>query len=109
MAGRGHGHRNPIVETPTMVLFWQGWPSQWNPSAKDIVYQGNIAKFTQNHKVRKLLLATGDKRLVEASPMDRIWGIGLHADDPRSRDESQWEGTNWLGNVLERVRTTLRE
>jgi ribA/ribD-fused uncharacterized protein len=73
-----------------------------------VVYRGNLAKFEQNADLRALLLATGEHAIVEASPHDRIWGIGLAADDPRATDPSQWQGTNWLGKALMRVREELR-
>jgi len=46
---------------------------------------------------------TGGKTIVEASPYDKIWGIGLSKDDPRALDRSQWQGTNWLGEAIMRV------
>jgi len=76
----------------------------WDASARDIVFQGNYAKFEQNADLREKLLATGDKLLVEASPTDRIWGIGLGMDDERRHDPKNWQGTNWLGEVLTKVR-----
>ena len=56
----------------------------WDRECFDIVVRGNVAKFGQNEPLRHYLLETGDKVLVEASPVDRIWGIGLAADDPRA-------------------------
>jgi ribA/ribD-fused uncharacterized protein len=81
---------------------------RWNATCRDIVLQGNLAKFSQNPELKKLLLATGDKTIVEASPLDTIWGIGLAADDPRATDPTQWRGTNWLGDALMRVREELQ-
>jgi ribA/ribD-fused uncharacterized protein len=53
------------------------------------------------------MLATGDQVMVEASPVDRIWGIGLAADDSRARSPAQWQGTNLLGFALMRARGML--
>ena len=80
---------------------------RWTASCREVVYRGNLHRFRQNADLGQLLLDTGDKRIVEASPKDRIWGIGLSADDPRAHDPAQWRGTNWLGEALERVRQTL--
>lgn len=80
----------------------------WSEVARDYVFKGNIAKFSEPH-LRDILLATGEKLLVEASPYDTIWGIGLSEDDPRAKDPSQWRGTNWLGETLMRVREELRK
>jgi ribA/ribD-fused uncharacterized protein len=82
-------------------------PAVWDRHCREVVYRGNLAKFGQNAGLRKLLLETGSKRIVEASPTDAIWGIGLAADDPRALDPAQWRGTNWLGGALVRVRETL--
>jgi ribA/ribD-fused uncharacterized protein len=81
---------------------------RWTEACMEIVYRGNVAKFSQNADLRELLLATGDRTLAEASPNDLIWGIGLAATDPRAADRSQWRGKNWLGEVLMRVRDDLR-
>jgi len=79
----------------------------WNREAKQIVYRGNHAKFTQNSELLVALLATAGHTLVEASPTDRIWGIGLSEDDPRVHQRSTWRGTNWLGEVLTQLREDL--
>ena len=55
----------------------------WRENRDRIVYQANVLKFMQNPKLKELLMATGDTILVEASPVDKIWGIGLHMDDER--------------------------
>lgn len=79
-------------------------PIRWNDVARDIVFAGNLLKFTQNEGLKQMLLDTGDRILVEASPYDKIWGIGLSEDDPNIEDASKWLGTNWLGHVLMEVR-----
>ncbi|MBZ5709938.1 NADAR family protein [Nannocystis pusilla] len=80
----------------------------WERECLEIVVRGNRAKFGQDPDLRAALLATGDKLLVEASPLDRIWGVGLRADDPRIHDTSRWRGKNLLGEALMRVRAELR-
>lgn len=82
---------------------------EWNKVAMDIVVKGNLAKFGQNEKLKKKLFATGDRMMVEASPDDKVWGIGLAEDDPKALDRHQWEGTNWLGEALNQVRDELSE
>ncbi len=79
-------------------------PSQWNEVARDIVFAGNVAKFTQNSDLKEMLLQTKGTTLVEASPYDKIWGIGLKENDPRALSRETWQGTNWLGEVLTEVR-----
>lgn len=79
----------------------------WEKHAKDIVTKGNIAKFSQNEDLLSFMKTTKDLILVEASPYDRIWGIGLGEDDPDIEDESKWQGTNWLGECLMRAREVL--
>ncbi len=79
----------------------------WNQNCQTIVYQANLAKFSQNEELKKLLLATGSSILAEASPYDKIWGIGLTSKDKRAQNPKQWLGTNWLGQALMKVRTEL--
>ena len=69
---------------------------------------GNLAKFGQHPELRTFLLGTGQRVLVEASPRDRIWGIGLTRDDPAARDPARWPGLNLLGFALMDVRDALR-
>ncbi len=82
---------------------------RWEEARSEIVVRGNLAKFSQNPLLRDFLLDTGDRVLVEASPVDRIWGIGLAADDPRAENPEQWRGLNLLGFALMEVRWLLRE
>lgn len=79
----------------------------WQVAAVDVVYKGNYAKFTQNPKLMKCLLATEGTVLVEASPYDKIWGIGLGENDARRIPPKQWPGTNLLGLVLTQLREDL--
>ena len=83
-------------------------PKTWTRACRGIVERGNLAKFSQDDTLRQLLLDSHPKRLVEASPYDTIWGIGLRASDPRASNPEQWRGTNWLGLSLEAVRDALR-
>ncbi|MFD4430098.1 NADAR family protein [Nocardia sp. NPDC058497] len=80
----------------------------WEQARFEIVVAGNVAKFGQDAALRTYLLGTGSRVLVEASPVDRIWGIGLAADDPRAADPAQWRGLNLLGFALMRARSILR-
>jgi ribA/ribD-fused uncharacterized protein len=81
----------------------------WIACREEIVYNGNLAKFRQNPVLLEKLLETGGSVLAEASPFDRIWGIGLSASDPSARDSSRWRGQNLLGKALMEVRATLAE
>jgi ribA/ribD-fused uncharacterized protein len=80
---------------------------KWNAVAQDIVYRASKAKFTQNDDLKATLVATVGTTLVEASPYDTIWGIGLRKEDPRAMDRATWRGTNWLGIALTRVRNEI--
>lgn len=80
---------------------------KWESVCKQIVYEGNYAKFSQNDDYRQELMKTIGTELVEASPDDKIWGIGLEESDERAKDKSQWQGTNWLGEVITRVREDM--
>ena len=80
----------------------------WNKVARDLVYCGNYAKFTQDQKLKGILLATDGTTLVEASRYDRVWGMGLSADDPKILSRKTWKGTNWLGEVLTKVREDIK-
>ena len=79
----------------------------WIERRFSIVVQANHAKFSQNAELVQFLRATGSRVLVEASPVDRVWGIGLAADDERTNDPNQWQGLNLLGFALMQVRNGL--
>lgn len=80
----------------------------WDTVKHSVVLNGNYYKFTQNDGMRDFLLSTGDKILVEASPLDKIWGIGLAADHDNARHPAAWKGENLLGFALMEVRDELR-
>ncbi len=79
----------------------------WEKHRFEIVVAASVAKFGQHEDLRALLLATRDRVLVEASPTDRVWGIGLAAGDERATDPKAWRGLNLLGFALMRARTIL--
>ena len=81
---------------------------KWAAERTNIVFRGNLAKFTQNAHFKSLLLETGDRQMVEASPIDKIWGIGLAANNPMAYDPNKWLGLNLLGKVLADVRTHIK-
>jgi ribA/ribD-fused uncharacterized protein len=82
--------------------------AQWDAASFDIVVRGNLAKFSQHPALGEFLLATGEQVLVEASPVDRIWGIGLAAEDKKASQPEKWRGLNLLGFALMQVRSALR-
>jgi ribA/ribD-fused uncharacterized protein len=81
--------------------------AKWRDHRYDIVVEASFSKFGQNEALRAYLLSTGQKILVEASPKDAIWGIGLGASDPRAKNPSEWLGLNLLGFALMEARERL--
>lgn len=79
----------------------------WAELRYDVAVRGNLAKFGQHEDLRAYLLSTAPQVLVEASPVDAIWGIGLAADDPAAERPLDWPGTNLLGFALMEVRARL--
>ena len=80
----------------------------WKQNARRLVTEGNLAKFSQNEELKAFLLETDSKVLVEASPHDRLWGIGLKSNDDRVKDPATWQGQNLLGFALMDVREELK-
>lgn len=80
---------------------------RWDQVKFDVIYTLNWFKFTQNEQCKSFLLSITQDTLVEASPFDPIWGIGLSADDSRARQRSTWLGENLLGQVLTMVRNDI--
>ncbi len=81
--------------------------NHWNGVRQLIVYEGLLAKFSQNDKLREQLKATGNAVLAECAVKDRIWGIGLSMDDPNRLDRVKWKGQNLLGYALMMARDRL--
>ncbi|MEV4249538.1 NADAR family protein [Streptosporangium canum] len=79
----------------------------WNEHRYEIVVGANIAKFGRHPELGDFLLGTRGRVLVEASPVDRIWGIGLTADDERASSPATWRGLNLLGFALMDARDAL--
>lgn len=83
-------------------------PEVWDRHKFDLVVTGNWYKFSQHKGLKEYLLGTGEQVLVEASPVDRIWGIGMAGDDPAAKDPASWQGENLLGFALMEVRAKLK-
>ncbi|WP_018544821.1 NADAR family protein [Streptomyces sp. LaPpAH-108] len=81
----------------------------WARERAGIVVEGSVHKFAAHDELRAFLLGTGERVLVEASPVDRVWGIGLAADDERAGDPERWRGPNLLGFALMAARARLRD
>ena len=79
----------------------------WFANRTRIAVEGALAKFGQNKDLGDILLGTEGTALVEASPSDKIWGVGLGVDDPRILDRSKWRGQNLMGDVAELARAHL--
>jgi ribA/ribD-fused uncharacterized protein len=75
-------------------------PTIWDQHKENIMYIAIREKFNQNPTILKKLLKTNNKLLVEASPWDTVWGIGLAKNDPLIHDENNWKGQNLLGKLL---------
>lgn len=81
----------------------------WNTKARNIVYDCCLLKFKQNPDLFEALMATDGMLLVEASPTDKIWGIGRGGYEEDLNDVKTWKGSNWLGEVLTRLRENLKD
>ncbi|CAM4001628.1 NADAR domain-containing protein [Flavobacterium branchiophilum] len=80
---------------------------RWLNNRFQIVKEGNLHKFSQNKKLKEFLLNTKDNILVEASPVDAIWGIGMASDHKDCTHPERWRGLNLLGFALMEVRDEL--
>ena len=82
-------------------------PKIWDEKKYEIVVEGNYHKFSQHESLRQFLINTKDRIIVETSPVDTIWGIGLHQDDEKAMNPNLWKGQNLLGFALLEVRDRL--
>ena len=80
---------------------------EWNDVKTDIVTEGNRLKFSQNPDLLEFMTLHKDKELVEASPVDPIWGIGLHPTEENIEDRTTWKGLNLLGKCIMQARKQL--
>ena len=83
-------------------------PQRWEAHRSDIVTQANYLKFGQHEELKSFLLGTQNRIIVEASPRDRIWGIGMGKNNPSALYPDQWRGQNLLGFCLMEARDRLR-
>lgn len=102
-------HRIKLAETPyqcfTLGQSVKGFnKARWNSKAKDVMYKACLAKFQQHPVLRDFLLATGTTTLVEASPTNKTWGIGVKLSSPDVFNQAKWNGENWQGKLLMRIR-----
>ena len=80
----------------------------WNEIATEVMTTAVNANFEQNTKLKNLLLGTGNTIFVEASPKDKIWGVGIAMNDERVFDQKNWQGANKLGKVLMACRDRIK-
>jgi ribA/ribD-fused uncharacterized protein len=82
---------------------------EWDKVKYKIVLNGNYYKFSQNVDMLEALRSTGNKVLVEASPYDKVWGVGLDENNEKIYNPSYWKGENLLGFALMEVRDELKK
>ncbi|MFN3404982.1 MAG: NADAR family protein [Cytophagaceae bacterium] len=83
--------------------------AKWEEYRYGIVVEGNYHKFSQHPKLKEYLINTHDRVLVEASPVDTIWGVGLTKDSHLIENPETWHGLNLLGFALMEVRERLKQ
>ena len=81
---------------------------KWDEEKYNIVLKGNILKFSQNEELNNYLISTNNKILVEASPYDNVWGVGMRRNAKGILEPTNWKGQNLLGFVLMETRERLR-
>lgn len=81
---------------------------KWEAARGEAVVRGNVAKFSSDERLKSFLVKTGDRILVEASPRDKIWGIGMGSGNPDAGNPAKWRGRNLLGFALVEARARIR-
>lgn len=82
--------------------------SIWDKNKYSIIFDANYNKFSQNEKMKKFLLSTNDKVIVEASPYDKVWGVGMDSNNRKIYNPNNWRGENLLGFIIMEVRDLLK-
>lgn len=82
---------------------------KWSSVRYNVVLRGTIEKYRQNKHLLAKLMETGNLTFVEASPNDKIWGIGMRSDDPNATHPGKWLGKNLLGKAITEAREILRK
>ncbi|MFI6443646.1 NADAR family protein [Kitasatospora sp. NPDC050543] len=101
-------HARTPAEAKALGREVQGFDTeQWEAECFELVVEGNVAKFGQDPALLSYLLGTAHRVLVEASPLDRVWGIGLAADSTDALLPGRWRGLNLLGFALMEARARL--
>lgn len=98
--------KNPVMQKALGRKVKNFDEKQWDELREEIMYEAVHAKFSQNADLRKKLTAVRG-RFAEASPRDKIWGIGMSQTDPDAKDPANWKGLNLLGGILDKVRDEL--
>jgi ribA/ribD-fused uncharacterized protein len=83
--------------------------TKWDNVSLSVMLEACTFKFGQNRVLLDVLMGTEELTIVEASPHDTVWGIGLHETDPNAWDEATWQGENRLGKVLMQVRKNFSQ
>lgn len=82
---------------------------QWYEVAFDVVVRGTVEKYRQNPQLLILLQQCGDVEFVEASPMDKVWGIGVDAHHSNALRKTKWHGKNLLGQAINKAKNLIEQ
>ena len=102
-------HTDDVAEAKALGRQVSGYVEHiWDGKRQIIIYEGLLAKFSQNEDLKAKLMATGDAILAECAVKDLVWGIGCSMTDPARLNMSLWRGRNLLGYALMQVREKLK-